>query len=280
MQKIPPAKGRPTGRTPASRAPTEERRPPRPRSPREPSGARKRSPALIVGIIAAILLVGAGAAFLAVTLSRSAGAPTQDVADSLKRAAYYADKGEFDEALNVLNGLKFDDPRVKAAMDDVLARKKAADDAAKQGELAALKAQQDQLKASLAQLGSTLKNQQQIVVQQPTTPPAENASAKEKELQKKVQDLMQKGAAAFNAGHYNEARKAFDQAVALAPDNSDALAYDGLSYLRENPSDSASVQKALELSKKSIEKNPDNWLPHRTLGEIYNSRKLSDDAMR
>ena len=77
---------------------------------------------------------------------------------------------------------------------------------------------------------------------------------------------MQKGAAAFNAGRYTEARKAFDQAVALAPDNSDALAYDGLSSLRENPTDPASVQKAVDLSNKAIEKNPDNWLPHRTLG--------------
>ena len=40
---------------------------------------------------------------------------------------------------------------------------------------------------------------------------------------------MQKGAAAFNAGRYAEARKSFEQAAALAPDNSDALAYDGLS---------------------------------------------------
>ena len=170
---------------------------------------------------------------------------------------------------------------MKAALDDVLAKKKAAEEAAKQNELATLKAQQDQLKAGLAQLTDTLKNQQQkIVVQQPTTPPPENASTKEKELQKKVQDLMQKGAASFNAGRYNEARKAFEQAVALAPDNSDALAFAGLSWWRENPTDPASVQKAVDLSKKAIDKNPDNWLPHKTLGEIYDSRKLSDDAMR
>ncbi len=40
------------------------------------------------------------------------------------------------------------------------------------------------------------------------------------------------------------------------------------------------MQKAVDLSKKAIAKNPDNWLPHRTLAEIYDSRKLSDDAMR
>ncbi len=92
------------------------------------------------------------------------------MAEGLKQADYYAGKGEFEEALKILNALSIDDPKVKAALDDVLARKKAADDAAKQSELAALKAQQDQLKAGLAQLGDTLKNQQQkIVVQQPTT---------------------------------------------------------------------------------------------------------------
>src|SRR5208337_1348289 len=143
------------------------------------------------------------------------------------------------------------------------------------------KAQQDQLKASLAQLGDTLKNrQQQIVVQQPAKTVPEDATAKEKELQKKVQDLMQKGAAAFNAGRYGEARKSFEAAAALAPDNSDALAYAGLSTLRDNPSDPASVQKAVDLSNAAIAKNPDNWIAHRTLGEIYDSRKLSDAALR
>ncbi len=177
--------------------------------------------------------------------------------------------------------MKIDDPRVKAALDDILAKKKAADDAAKQNELAALQAQQDQLKASLARLGDSLKNgqPQQIVVQQPVKPP-DDASAKEKELQKKVADLMQKGGAAFNAGRYTEARKDFEQAAGLAPDNSDALGYAGLSYLRENPSDPANVQKAVDFSNAAIAKNPDNWVPHKTLGEIYDARKLSDQAMK
>ncbi|HUJ77161.1 MAG TPA: tetratricopeptide repeat protein, partial [bacterium] len=202
------------------------------------------------------------------------------MADSLQKAQYYASKGEFDEALSILNGLNFNDPKVKAALDSVLAQKKAADDAAKQSELAALKAQEDQLKAGLAQLGDTLKGQQpKIVVQQQATPP-EDASAKEKQLQKQVQDLMQKGATAFNAGHYTEARKQFEQAATLDPTNSDALGYTGLSYLRENPDDPASVQKAVDYSNKAIDKNPDNWVPHKTLGEIYDSRKLTDDAMR
>jgi tetratricopeptide (TPR) repeat protein len=283
MQKPPQGKGRPTGRIPLSNLGKQvsraEEAPVAPRPPRSDSPRGGMSKALLVVIIAAVALLAVGGTILGFTLARSGGGP--QVAENLKRAAYYADKGEYEEALKILNTLSIDDPKVKAALDDVLARKKAADDADKQSQLAALKAQQDQLKAGLAQLGDSLKNQQQkIVVQQPTTPPPENASQKEKELQKKVQDLMQKGAAAFNAGRYTEARKAFDQAVALAPDNSDALAYDGLSSLRENPSDPASVQKAVDLSNKAIEKNPDNWLPHRTLGEIFDSRKLSDDAMR
>ena len=230
--------------------------------PAAPQGKTRPEPRRFLGlplalaIVLGILVVGGGGAAIAI-LATGAAASSQ-LADGLKKADYYAGKGEYEEALKILNTLSIDNPKVKAALDDVLAKKKAADQAAKQSELAALKAQQDQLKAGLAQLGDSLKNrQQQIVVQQPVKPVPEDASAKEKELQKKVQDLMQKGAAAFNAGRYAEARKSFEQAAALAPDNADALAYEGLSWLRDNPSDSASVQKAVDLSKAAIAKNPD-----------------------
>lgn len=243
--------------------------------------------AILLGIVA-LGVVGTGVA-LGVTMAVGAlrgasaqqGVDRQNVDEALKKAAYYTGKGEYQEALSVLNTLSIDNPRVKAALDDVLAKKQAAEQAARQSELAALKAQQDQLKAGLAQLGDTLKNQkQQIVVQQPVKAPPEDASAKEKELAKKVQDLMQKGAAAFNAGRYAEARKSFEQASGLAPDNSDALAYAGLSYLRDNPDDPANVQKAVDLSNAAISRNPDNWIAHRTLGEVYDSRKLADQAMK
>ena len=42
------------------------------------------------------------------------------VADSLKKAAYYADKGEYEEALKILNSLSFDDPRVKARIQQAI----------------------------------------------------------------------------------------------------------------------------------------------------------------
>jgi tetratricopeptide (TPR) repeat protein len=248
--------------------------------PRASSRSKPRlSRTALLIIVVGLCVLAVGATALGITLKRSGDAAR--LTDSLARASFYAEKGEFEEALKVLNTLSMSDPKVRAVLDDVLARKKAAEEAAKQSELAALKAQQDQLKASLAQLGDTLKNQQQkLVVQQPVKTPPEDATAKEKELAKKVQDLMQKGASAFNSARYTEARKAFDQAVALAPDNSDALGFDGISYLREDPSNPANVQKAVDLSTKAIEKNPDNWLPHKTLGEIYDSKKLSDEAMR
>ena len=97
-----------------------------------------------LAIILGLLVLGAGGAVIGIAASRSAGAA--QLTEGLKKAAYYAGKDDFDDALKILNTLSIDDPRVKAALDDVLARKKAADDASKQSELTALKAQQDQLK--------------------------------------------------------------------------------------------------------------------------------------
>ena len=247
--------------------------------PRQPEQRRRPRGLLIAGIIV-LCVLAAGGTFLGITLKKAADAGR--VASSLKQASYYEGKGEYEEALKILNGLDIDDPRVKQLLDDVLAKKKASDEAARQQELSALLAQQQQLRAGLNELGEKLKNQPQKIVIQP--PPektaAENATTAEKERQKKVQDLLQKGAAAFNAGRYGEARKDFEQAASLDPGNANALAYAGLSYLREDPSNPTNVQKAVDLSNKAIDKNPDFWLPHRTLGEIYDSRKLADDAMK
>ena len=157
MQKPVSGKGRSTSR---STGPTAPQRKPR------TEARRFLGLPVPVAIILAILLLGGGGTAIVIALSHAAaGNPSgAQLEDALKKAAYYAGKGEFEEALQILNTLNFDNPKVKAALDDVLARKKAADDTAKQGELAALKAQQDQLKTSLAQLGDSLKNRQQQIV--------------------------------------------------------------------------------------------------------------------
>ena len=281
----------PTGRGTSSEKPTEKGRSIAPTHPRvtksspgpDSEALRKRSPlrGLVIGVIVALCLLAGGGVFVGVTLKKAAEA--NHLSESLKQAAYYEDKGEYEEALNVLNGLDIDNPKVKQLLDDVLTKKKASDEAARQQELSALLAQQQQLRAGLNELGEKLNQPQKIVIQQQPPPEktaAENANAAEKERQKKVQDLLQQGAAAFNAGRYTEARKDFEQAANLDPGNANALAYAGLSYLREDPTNPTNVQKAVDLSNKAIDKNPDFWLPHRTLGEIYDSRKLADDAMK
>ena len=123
----------------------------RPAAPQQ----RPRSRGLLVaGGIVLLLLLAGGGIYLGITLKTVADA--NRLATSLKQAAYYEDKGAYDEALKILNGLNIDDPRVKQLLDDVLAKKKAADDAARQQELSALLAQQQQLRAGLNELGAKL----------------------------------------------------------------------------------------------------------------------------
>ena len=215
MQK--PTTGKPRGATTTPRAP---------RAPKKAKTGMTRP--VMIAIIAGIVVLAVGGTILGIALKN--GASNGQIAENLKRADYYAGKGEFQEALNILNTLSIDDPRVKAALDDVLARKKAADDAAKQTELDALKAQQDQLKAGPCPAGQQPQRATTAAADRRAAAgqaPQEDATAKEKALQKQVQDLLQKGATAFNAGRYAEARKDFEQAAGLAPDNSDALAYTG-----------------------------------------------------
>jgi uncharacterized membrane protein YvbJ len=153
-----PASGRAspgrTSRTPSSNNPALETRPSR-------SGSRGL---IISGIIVLCLLAGGGA-FLGVTLKKASDA--NRVTESLKQATYYEDKGEYEEALKILNGLDIDNPKVKQLLDDVLAKKKTADDAERQQELSALLAQQQQLRAGLNELGAKLNQPQKIVIQQP-----------------------------------------------------------------------------------------------------------------
>ncbi len=248
--------------------------------PRQPEQRRRPRGLLIAGIIV-LCVLAAGGTFLGITLKKAADAGR--VASSLKQASYYEGKGEYEEALKILNGLDIDDPRVKQLLDDVLAKKKAADEAARQQELSALLAQQEQLRAGLNELGEKLKNQPQKIVIQP--PPektaAENATTAEKERQKKVQDLLQKGRRGLQRGPVRARPARISSRQPLwtreTPTPSPMPAFPIFARIPRIPTN---VQKAVDLSNKAIDKNPDNWLPHRTLGEIYDSRKLADDAMR
>jgi len=106
MQKPTTAKGRPTGSG----------------SPRKPPDRSPRVLGLSVGlaVLLGILVLGGVGAVVGITVSRAATAA--QLTDGLKRADYYAGKGEFEEALKILNTLSIDNPKVKAALDDVLAK--------------------------------------------------------------------------------------------------------------------------------------------------------------
>ena len=256
-----------------------------PRKPRAAgSGPRgrlfaSRTAIVVLAILLCIVIVGAGV-FIVTQTRAAGGSRARD--NALKLARLYAEKGEYDQALKQFDSLDIDDPAVKAALEEVLAKKKAADEVERQMALAAQKAQADLLRAGLNDIGDSLKQPPKIVIQEAprTVTPPEDSGAKEKERQKKIQDLLKRGAELFNSGRYAEARKSFDAVLALDPDNAQALAYSGLSWLRENPDNPDNVQKAVDLSRRAVEKDPDLWIAHRTLGEIYEAKKLDDEAMK
>ncbi len=81
--------------------------------------------------------------------------------------------GEFQSAQDLLNGLLLanaNDPEARALLDQLITAKKAAEEAARQEGLAAQRNQQNQLQASLDELGQNIRTSgstERIVIQQP-----------------------------------------------------------------------------------------------------------------
>jgi tetratricopeptide (TPR) repeat protein len=247
-------------------------------------GSPRRTLLIAAAVVAILAMVGAGIAIGAGAAARKA---RRSHDNTLALARQYLERGEFQSAQDLLNGLLLsdaNDPSARALLDQLITAKKAAEEAARQEGLAAQRNQQNQLQASLDELGQNIRTSggtERIVIQQPTPKPEDPnaaATAAEKARKKQVQDLLSRGASLFNAERYPEARKTFEDALALDPENAQALAYAGRSWFKEKPDDPEALQKAAELSNRAITKDPNLWVPHDTLGQIYEQRKLYDEA--
>ena len=133
--------------------------------PRRPGRKRVKGPRvlrsrafLIAAAIVVLLALVAGGIGIAVSGRRAEGPEAHDNALALARE--YLERGEFQSAQDILNGLLLEnanDPAARALLDELITAKKAAEEAARQEGLAAQRDQQDRLQASLDELGQNIR---------------------------------------------------------------------------------------------------------------------------
>ncbi|TFG60208.1 MAG: tetratricopeptide repeat protein, partial [Spirochaetales bacterium] len=108
----------------------------------------------------------------------------------------------------------------------------------------------------------------------------ENLSAREKEKALKVRSLLDSGIRYLQQGDYLRAKSQFQEALGLDPDSGEAYARLGETFYLEDRKNPDNVEKALLNSNKAIGKDPNLWIPHNTLGQIYKDAKNYDQAIR
>ncbi len=83
----------------------------------------------------------------------------------------------------------------------------------------------------------------------------------------------------MNEGSFSSARNDFDSALDIDDDSAEAWARKGQSYIREDDDNPENLKEAVVNSRKSIEKDPNLWVPHYVLGQVYNKTKDYDGAI-
>jgi len=234
---------------------------------------RRKLIIIIVAIVVILLL--AGGIWLGLwARSRSAESrEAQERLNALKLAHTYLDKEEYDRAMEIVEKLLLKDPddaEAQELLDQIIVRKRLAEMSEKEREQQALLEQQEKLKEDLKELGSSLQDTRprETAAASVTTQPKEipdDASVKERERLRKINELMAEGVRRLNNGDYEGARRIFNQVLELEPDSGEAYAYIGRSYLDEDPDRQSNVQSAVEASNKAIQKDRTIYLPHETL---------------
>ncbi|MBN2554132.1 MAG: tetratricopeptide repeat protein, partial [Spirochaetales bacterium] len=245
-----------------------------------------RRKVIIIIIAVIVILLIAGGAWLGLR-AHSRSAESQEARqrlNALKLARTYMEKQEYDRAMEILEELLLenpDDAEAQALLDEIIDRKKLAEMSEREREQQALLEQQEKLKEGLKELGSSIQEklpQETVVAVQPKEIP-DDATAKERERLRKINELMAEGVRRLNSGDHEGARRIFDQVLELDPDSGQAYAYIGKSYLDEDPQRQSNVQAAVEASNKAIQKDRTFYLPHETLAKIYENAKNYEGAV-
>ena len=269
---------------------------------------------LIIIIVAAIVLIAALVTTFVLIGGRSTAKEDPELEarnNMLRLAREYYDHSEYQRALDLIDTLliqNVDDEDARTLRNEIIRAKQDADETAKLEEAQ----QAEDLKDSISE--SIKESQPQVVINTPAVEDPEETQRKaeeddrrreeearrreedrrqeeerllaaqelkkeELEARRKANALIEEGIAALEAEDYEGAREKFSEALDLHENSAQALAYMGESYFQEDSGNQRNLQKAVEYSNKAIEKDGNYWLPHYTLGKIYESTKSWDNAI-
>jgi tetratricopeptide (TPR) repeat protein len=180
---------------------------------------------IIGGAVILALLIGLGLFFIL----RGGRGDTDPGAGSkrdnmLVLARDYAEQGEYQMALDLLNQLLIedaDDQEARDLRDDVIASRKADSEAAKQAELDALRDQNEKLAESLEKLGDSINREspEDAAARQRAE---EDRRRREEAQRQEVDALIARGREALADKRYDDAIENANAALRLVPDSSAA----------------------------------------------------------
>jgi tetratricopeptide (TPR) repeat protein len=236
--------------------------------------------------------------------------------NTLTLAEGYRDRGEYDRALELVDGLLLDSPQdatARAMLDSVVAAKRGADAKRAEAERLADEKQQKALKDGLASLGSTITQTRDRAAADPEATrraaedaarraaedasrkaaedasrratdealkAAENATRAERARVDTIGRLNRQAADLVASGKYSEARAVIDKLLEADPDSALGKAYLGYTLTMANPRDAATLEQAIQLLTRSIQQDPSLWQPHAYLAQIYEKNNDTTNALR
>jgi len=208
---------------------------------------------------------------------------------TIKVITLYIEKGEYDRALNLVEQLLLTNPDDKEAQDlqDKILNAKRGKEQLTDEERARLeKEKQQQEKDQLDKLIETVEksgNKNPVVnIKLPETEKTKEPKAVATESKdtkaKKIQDLLAKGEEQRTKQKYKDALDTFNEVLKLDADSAEAFSRIGRTYFEESPENDDNIKKAIEFSRKAIDKDPTLAKPHKTLAEIYDSQNNYETA--
>ncbi len=263
--------------------------PPRSRLTR-PEPERGSGPwwALLAVLVLLLLGLGAAGVFYGPQLLAAARAIAggTDAGNALALAERYAAQGEYDRALDIIDQILLKDANNKdaiAAQSRILEQKRAAESQAEDRARREREAQAKRGEQDIARIVDRIQRPGPAApppaVEVVKADPAKEKSAAEAERIRKINDLLDRAARQMAAKDYPGARRTYKDVLALDPNSAQAYAYTGEAWYLEDPKNPQDVEQAVYNASKAIEKDPALWVPHKTLGQIYQDQRNWDAAI-